>query len=314
MIKNKWSAIGISLVMALLLTLGGIYLFASYGLALFLLTPLFMGLSPVILNGGGSWKRSLSLSLATLFAFALLLMLFAIEGRICLLMAAPLGLAANLGGSALGQVLATRAPKASYVVLLALLFGIPAASFIERGQAPTEVSVTTGIEIRADQDTVWASMLAYPQVAPPEGWLFRTGVAYPTHASTEGTGTGAVRYSYFNTGRFVEPVRVWDPPHQMAFDIAIQPSNIKESSLWSMNAPQLHDYFMAVKGSYRLERTAKGEVRLECTTWYKHNIKPRFYWNAWSNYIVGKVQKVLLGQIKAEAERKMAGHALYPEG
>jgi hypothetical protein len=41
---------------------------------------------------------------------------------------------------------------------------------------------------------------------------------------------------------------------------------------------------------------------LEGTTWYENKIKPAFYWNIWSDFIVHKIHKRVLSHIKSESE------------
>jgi hypothetical protein len=41
-------------------------------------------------------------------------------------------------------------------------------------------------------------------------------LAYPTEAHPDGSGPGSVRYCQFSTGSFVEPITVWDEPHQIS--------------------------------------------------------------------------------------------------
>lgn len=49
--KRKWTAISLTVVIAGLLTVWGIYGIGQYGIALFILTPLFIGAGSTILYG-----------------------------------------------------------------------------------------------------------------------------------------------------------------------------------------------------------------------------------------------------------------------
>jgi hypothetical protein len=57
----------------------------------------------------------------------------------------------------------------------------------------------------------------------PEEWLFRTGIAYPTHAEMEGSGVGAVRKCHFNTGPFIESINIMEEPDVPGFSVLHQP-------------------------------------------------------------------------------------------
>jgi hypothetical protein len=49
--KRKWLAVGLTVIISGLLTLWGIYGIGQYGIALFILTPLFIGAGSTILYG-----------------------------------------------------------------------------------------------------------------------------------------------------------------------------------------------------------------------------------------------------------------------
>ena len=55
--KRLWTSISISVVIAGILTIWGIYGIGEYGIAIFILTPFFLGFSPTVLYG---FKNSVS--------------------------------------------------------------------------------------------------------------------------------------------------------------------------------------------------------------------------------------------------------------
>ncbi|MGB3074898.1 MAG: hypothetical protein WBB36_06235, partial [Chitinophagales bacterium] len=83
--KRKWIAVGLTAIISGLLTLWGIYGIGQYGIALFILTPLFIGAGSTILYGLKKeiTKREAWLTgLLTLGIFTAGLLVFAIEGVI----------------------------------------------------------------------------------------------------------------------------------------------------------------------------------------------------------------------------------------
>src|SRR5688572_19913264 len=93
--KRWWTSISISFVVSSLLTLLGIYGIGQYGLALFILTPLFVGFSSTVLYGYNhkiSKTTAISISALTISIMVLFLLIFAIEGIICIAMATPIAL------------------------------------------------------------------------------------------------------------------------------------------------------------------------------------------------------------------------------
>jgi hypothetical protein len=175
-------------------------------------------------------------------------------------------------------------------------------SFIEKEFAPTLSSVTTSIEINADPNRVWKNIVEFPQLDEPNEFIFKTGIAYPINASIEGTGVGAIRHCNFSTGSFVEPITIWDEPNLLKFDVLQQPTPMKELSIWDINAPHLHDYFVSKQGQFKLTQLANGNTLVEGTTWYYNDIKPAFYWQIWSDPIIHKIHNRVLEHIKINSE------------
>lgn len=305
--KRKWVSIGLTVIISGLLTLWGIYGIGQYGIALFILTPLFMGAGPAILYGHNkplSRKQAWQSGLLTLGIFSAGLLVFAIEGVICIAMAAPIGILLTWLGSLIGHAIVNKAPGGSPTTLLILIAAIPALAFIENGEEPALSSVTTAIEINAGPETVWKNVVEFPPLNDPTEFIFKTGIAYPVNAVIEGAGVGAVRHCNFTTGSFVEPVTVWDEPRLLKFDVVQQPLPMKELSFWDIDAPHLHDYFASKCGQFKLTPLANGHTLLEGTTWYSHDIKPVFYWQLWSRHIIHKIHERVLKHIKTNAEHE----------
>lgn len=305
--KRQWTSISISVIIAGLLTIWGIYGIGEYGIAIFILTPFFLGFSPAILYG---YKNSVSLhecrkvSFLSITIFMAFLMVFAVEGLICIIMALPIGLIFNWLGSIIGyEVVKKNIHKGGPTTMLILIFIIPSFSFIENQINPSLNSVVTSIEINASPETVWKNVIEFPQLNKPTEFIFKTGIAYPINAIIKGQGVGAIRYCNFTTGSFVEPITKWDQPNLLAFDVKEQPAPMKELSFWDIDAPHLHDYFVSKKGQFKLRKLKNGNTKLIGTTWYYNDIKPNFYWDIWSNNIIHKIHYRVLNHIKLTSEK-----------
>ncbi len=298
--------IAISLAMITL----GIYFFGEYGLAMFVITPFFLGTCVTILYG---FKKNISAKEATLLSFstlgmlALFLVVFAVEGVICIIMAFPITLAVTWLGSVLGRAILNQSPDKGPLTIIILIILIPSYSFIEQDSDPALTSVTTAIEINASPEVVWENVLSFPELKEPTEFIFQTGIAYPINARLEGTGVGAIRHCNFTTGSFVEPITIWNEPNLLKFDVKDQPAPMKEMSFWDIDAPHLHDYFVSKEGQFKLTKLPNGNTLLEGTTWYYHNIRPVFYWKLWSDHIIHKIHLRVLEHIKENAEEAEQG-------
>jgi hypothetical protein len=305
--KRKLFAVSTTVVISGLLTLWGIYGIGEYGIALFILTPIFIGAGSTILYGlskGITKREAWLISRVTLAVFTIGLLVFAIEGLICIAMAAPFGLLLTWVGSLIGHAVLDRSPQNGPSVILILFCIIPSTAFIEKDIAPTLTSVVTSIEIDAPPNVVWKNVIEFPQLKEPTDFIFKTGIAYPINAKIVGKGVGSVRHCNFTTGSFVEPITVWDEAKLLKFDVVEQPAPMKELSFWDIDAPHLHDYFVSKQGQFKLVALPNDKTLLEGTTWYYHNIKPAAYWQLWSDYIIHKIHIRVLNHIKFNSENE----------
>lgn len=289
-------------IVAALAALGG-----SYGSVVFLTSPFVMGaLAGWVAGRERVLKPTQGFLLgvvAVVVAFAILL-LFAIEGVICLAMAAPPAVVAGGFGGALGAVWASARSRplggAGHVAAIALpLFGLVTEL------PPAERVVVSEVVVDAPPERVWPVVIAFPEIpAPPEdAWLFRAGVAMPLRARIEGAGVGAVRYCEFTTGPFVEPIRVWDPPHRLAFDVTEQPTPMRELSPFAhVAAPHLVDGTLrSRRGEFELVALPGGRTRLIGRTWYSVAMGPEPYWAQWVERIVHQIHLRVLDHIAVVA-------------
>lgn len=286
----------------------GIFVLEEYGIGLFVLIPIFIGGCSTVLYGRHKPSRLnfyLGLATVSLFFYCLGLLVFAMEGAICLVMAAPLGLLLAFIGVVLGAAIVSKKKDSSLSIIIGFSLFIPAVMGFESvSKEDDEVfSVKTSIIIERKPEAVWNQVVTFSKIDEPTEWLFRIGIAYPTHAVIKREGNRTVRYCNFSTGSFVEPITHWDEPSLLAFSVEETPRPLKEISPYNIDPAHLHGYFVSKKGQFRLTALPNGKTLLEGTTWYTHKIKPSFYWKRWSSYIIHKIHNRVLQHIKKQAEK-----------
>ena len=297
--------VGAALAITIPTVLIGVYLRRMYSAGLFLGTPFTIGyISAYVFNAreAQSERHTLLVALLAVGLAGAAVLLFALEGAVCIAMAFPVAALLALPGAVLGRAVALRSvvppPRAGLAALLAPL--IVLASPEQR--APLH-EVVTVVDIDAPPPVVWRHVVAFPKLAPPREWLFRAGLAAPIGARIEGTGVGATRYCDFTTGSFVEPVTVWEENRRLEFDIAAQAPPMREWSPYrEVNPPHLDGYFRATHGVFRLTPLPGGRTRLEGRTRYVVEMFPQSYWTVAAGYIVGTIHARVLRHIKALAE------------
>lgn len=291
------------LVVLILGSLGG-----HYGWTLFMGTPFlsnWLAVAVVIRNKKLKWLDIILMVALNCLFLGALLVLFAIEGLICVLMYVPLagllGLAGGFTAFALKSMfvggVSLRRSTVPFFVFMPLSLGL------EQGIQPPLQHVTSSIEIQAEPDDIWPYLLAFPTIPNPEVWMFRYGVAYPTKAWTNGDGAGAIRYCEFNHGTFVEPIEIWEPPYRLQFSVTEQPVPMKELSPYrNVHPPHLEGYFESERGQFLLEPLGNGVTRVSGTTWYRHDLHPVGYWSWWTDYTIHQIHYRVLNHLKTVIE------------
>lgn len=305
--KTNYKSWIITLVIVQVLGYISINYFGDYGWTVFFLIPIILGFLPPFISGRKiklSKTDAYNLSFVAFIFASLLLLIFAIEGLICLLMASPLLLLAGWIGSYFGYRLSGTKklnPTNLTIILLILSFGFLGFDTINKPEKL--IPVTTKVKVNAPIEDVWTNVITFDTIKEPENWIFKTGISYPTNATIEGTGVGAIRYCNFTTGSFVEPITTWNEPNLLQFDVKEQPIPMNEiNPFWDIHPPHLDGYFRSYKGQFKLTKQNDSVTILEGTTWYKNDIYPEFYWKLWSDYIIHNIHNRVLEHIKKESE------------
>lgn len=285
-----------------------VYGVGAYGITLFFATPFTMGaVTSVIYNAkyARSPWRTMGLALLGTMLTGCVVLLFAIEGAICLAMAFPIAAVLSLVGSIVAWAIMTSARMGEgQRGAAAMIFVLPVLVFGEaKVSEPTLRHATTSIEIDAPPEKVWPNIVGFSELPEPPYWMRRLGVAYPMRARIHGSGVGAVRHCEFSTGPFVEPITTWDEPHRLAFDVTSQPPSMTEWSPYQrVKAPHLEGYMVSRGGEFRLVPLPGGRTRLEGTTHYTIAIQPEAYWVVYSEALLHAIHSRVLTHIKGLSE------------
>jgi hypothetical protein len=302
-------ALAVTVPLAVLAVVLGAQVLQSYGFSLFVGAPFALGMISVLLFGF-SRPQPLGACLAVALAAGTLaglgLIGIALEGAVCLVMAAPIAFILAILGALVGYAIQARPWLSEQTVTLlpAVVALLPALMAAESASEPVPVvrAVHTEVVIDAPPDKVWPHVIAFPPLPEPDGWFFRTGIAYPQRAEIDGAGVGAVRRCVFSTGTFVEPIEVWDAPSRLRFRVAEQPEPMREWSLYAIHPAHLDHYLLSQQGEFLLEGMAGGRTRLVGTTWYSNRMWPAAYWDLWSDYIIHRIHGRVLAHIKNLAQ------------
>jgi len=304
--QSAMLGVAASLAITLLSVAVAVYLRRRYSAGLFLGVPFTIGyISSYIYNYrvDRAPGQSITLALGSVTIAAGAMVVFALEGLICIGMALPLAWIVAWPGAVLGRIMARRATFASTGAGMALL--TPLLLGVEPRAAPPPHEVVTVVDIAAPPEVVWRHVVTFPELPPPTERLFRAGVAAPLRARIEGHGVGAVRYCDFTTGSFVEPITAWEENRLLAFDITAQAPPMEELSPYrNVHPPHLDGYFRATHGEFRLTPLPGGRTRLEGRTAYVVDMFPQVYWTVPARSIVTAIHERVLHHIQTLAEEE----------
>jgi uncharacterized membrane protein YhaH (DUF805 family) len=302
----------ISAALTLLVAWLGTSLLGVYGWSLFVGLPFGMGFLSALIHSFHQPRGIGSCILTAMIAVSLAgagFLLFALEGAICLIMAAPLAMALAISGAIIGYaVQRTLRWKTDpfHLFCLAVLFA-PLTMGLESGLPPALplLEVKSAVVINAPPEKVWHNVISFSELPPPREMIFKLGVAYPVRAEIHGQGVGAVRHCNFSTGPFVEPVEVWDEPRLLKFSVTQNPEPMQEWTPYhNVHPAHLDGYLQSCGGQFRLIPLEGNRTLLEGTTWYYHHMWPVNYWQLWSDYIIHTIHLRVLNHVKQLSEAK----------
>ena len=298
-------------LLGIAVTYGALRFVGVYGLTLFISLPFVMGYLAVLIYS--RTQRVNFLDVIRLVSFSLLvagvgITAIAVEGIICILMAAPLAWVIAYLGGLLAQAIHGRqnAPQVTPSTYAAVLVTLPLLLGVEHASPPPvpRFQVHTSIEIAAPPDVVWKRIIAFPPLPAATEWPFNFGIAYPIEARLSGEGLTADRACRFSTGSFKEPILVWEPGKHFAFAVAQEPLLMKETSPYKeIHVRHLEDHdFQAERADFVLVALPDGGTRLEGTSTYTNKMWPGEYWRLWTDAIVHRIHYRVFNHVKTLAE------------
>jgi uncharacterized membrane protein YhaH (DUF805 family) len=174
-VESAFLSIGLTTLLGLFFLLLGTQVLGSYGWSLYVALPFCLGMFSVLLHSyhePRSWPSCMKVSLLPIVIIGILVLAIAVEGIICLAMAAPLALIlAALGGNAGFFIQANHwSPLQKRGVFSFILLVVPSMFAGERAahlEPPTFVVQST-IKINAPPEKVWHQVVAFAESPPPQ--------------------------------------------------------------------------------------------------------------------------------------------------
>jgi hypothetical protein len=308
---TEWRAAAQGLIAGLGLTLAavavGALVFGAYGYGMFVVSPFVIGAMTAYLGNRqhdiGPTRTAILVTGATVLGCIGLLM-FALEGIVCMVLAAPLGIVMALVGGALGRPIALLTRRAPRRTLPALAL-LPLVFAVENVIAETtSFDTTETIVVNAPPERVWKAVVNMDPLDEPPALPFRLGLAYPLRGEIIGEGVGALRRGEFSTGIAIERITEWVPERKLAFVVVSDVPAMQEISPYQhVHAPHVTGYFLTAGTSFELASLADSRTRIIERTSHQLKLDPVFYWLPMARFVVHENNARVLAHIKRQSER-----------
>ena len=288
----------------------GALLFGSYGFGIFVASPFTIGATTGYFANRRADLSPLGtaeLAAGAIFLGGIALLTAALEGLICILMAAPLAMVAALVGGMLGRAIAlySRRPARqglSVVALLPVIFALETS-------LPTAVPFDTlsRVQIGAPPPAVWKVLVRTDLSEEPVALPFRLRLAYPVRGEVLGEGIGSIRLGVFSTGVALERVTEWIPNRKLSFILLNEVPAMRELSPYAkVHAPHVVGYFRTTNTSFELLDRDDGNTEVIERTSHVLSLEPVLYWLPLARWVVHENNARVLAHIKRRAEASQA--------
>jgi hypothetical protein len=297
-------ALAITVPLAVLAVVLGAHVLQSYGFSLFIGAPFVLGMFSVLLFGFSRPQplpECLRVALAALGLAGLAILAFALEGIICLLMAAPIALVLTILGALVGYVIQARPwlNDQTGSILLALLAAVPALMAAEsvheheeRPPVPDRLeTVTSTVALDANSEQVWDMLLVVDALSGEKPFLLRIGLPLPERCTLDGVGIGATRTCHFHSGVIEERVTRWEPAHRLDLQVV------------RATLPGRH-WLKFERASFVLDVLSPNKTRVTRTTTISSKLRPAWYWRYFEAMGIGAEHDYLLRSLEASTKRK----------
>lgn len=270
------------------------------------LTPFVVGMLMVYVDRARmSWLKAIFSPCIPMLLVLLLSALTAIEGSICILLAAPIFLIMSaIGGAIMFGALRLAVPRARhfcFVLLVPLLLG-----YGERDlPLPDAMRVSTAsVHIDAPPARIWQLINDAEGIQPSEmaqGLAWRIGVPFPVSALTVDSTAGRVRKLRWQKGvHFDEPIVDWQENRLIRWTYRFAADSIPPGAL-DEHVQVGGKYFDLVDTSYQLE-PEQGGTRLSIRVSYRVTTQFNWYAVPLARLLVGDAANTILHFYKRRCE------------
>jgi hypothetical protein len=296
--------VGTALVVVVV-AIGGAGL-GSYGWTLFVAAPFMIGAVTGYLanrHGDIGFAHTATVVAGALMIGSLALLALALEGVMCIIVAAPLAYLIALVGALLGSAIARHRVRTPGSTLSALAILPLAFALEDLGPPTTRFEAVQAVTVDAPPEAVWHAIVHMGTIDAPVSLPFRLGIAYPLGGELLGEGIGAERFGAFSTGTAHEQVTEWIPHRKITFAILQDVPSMHELSPYAeVHAPHVAGSFRTTSASFELTPRPDGKTDLVERTTHELKLEPALYWLPMARWVVAQNGARALTHVRRKAE------------
>ncbi len=284
----------LSWAIGLLFTLSGLVFLllgqSFYGVALFCVLPVALGLTSGILPDRRWAFYGLILTLAIFF---ILVLAGGVEGMVCVLMAMPIVIPLIFLGYLIAELirkLSRKKPedKSFNISLLYPFLVFLGMGFLElvMGNEQVQEATSTTLLVADSPAEVYRKIIHVDTVNVETNWLHNLGLPIPRKCTLTEEKVGGKRICVFEEGEIIETITELRPNELLRMNVA-------PSSMLGMH------WLRFDEDIYSIKAVANG-TEITRTTTYFSELKPRFYWKLIENLTIGSEQTFVFQNLKKD--------------
>ncbi|MFT3704695.1 MAG: hypothetical protein QM802_20185 [Agriterribacter sp.] len=287
-----------------------IFGFNLFSVSFIWVAPVIIGIIPLIFATNKQLENpaySILSPVLTVLIFFTFALLTRIEDLVCIIVITfPFMLGAMIGGFVFSKMLKNIKRKKGIIYSIIL---VPFLSAIIENKFDTPINIYSAestVVISSTEDVIWQNIVRVKKIDEKEynkGFLNYAGIPRPLFAELDKDTVGAKRIGHFEGGlTFEEKVTSWKRNQEVAFDITVVPSSIRETVFDQHILKGRH--FKFINATYKLNKINNNKIILTLSSSYELQTNINSYSSFWGHYLLTDFQDRLLSVIKQRAERQ----------
>ena len=225
----------------------------------------------------------------------LALIMFGIEGFVCVLMLLPIFLIFVTIGYFLGKSVridtANKSSKIIVSILPLLVLYILGSIELKSSLEPNVIEIETSVVLPYSAETLFDGVKSMKKLNGEKPILMKLGLPTPIRCDLDANEVGALRHCIFENGEITAQLTKYEK------------GEVLEMKVVDYTLTGRH-WFKFVDAKYLFERVDRNQTKITRTSSYKSTLKPRWYWEPLEKIGIDQEHKFVLNSLKKNIEEE----------